>query len=492
MLMTRCPHCGTAFRVKPEQLRARGGRVRCGHCQAPFSALESLIDTPPAAPEISTASETAAPPLAATGAPDTAPERPQATPAEPAPEPPPRPVPLAVNSVLAKHRTSSWHGTATHELSPPMPELDPSAPPRPAYELDFDLDSDELPLSPSPATPAPTVPPEREDAARPVGADEKTTLTFDWRAGSDIPGGLGGPAEAHEAEVDLDTPDWHDSPLGAPANARVTEVALEPEESAPLASDEEPVFVTAFASPAGITHAPDWTTITSPRPDAVPGEDRFSPLPEPSFTSSEAFVSDMTEAPGEPELIEHETDEQELDEHELRGDFTHNFEWEKSRANRPAAWPWAIAVLLLLVAAIAQALLWGRHDIAREFPGTRPLFAAACEQLGCTMPWPRISKLISIDASDGHPRPGKEAQFELSATLHNRAGFSQAYPYIEVTLTDVFNRALVRRAIPPEDWLPPSLKSSQAFAPGTDVAFTIYLDAGGQAATGFNLYIFYP
>ena len=46
MMLTRCPNaeCHTAFRVTPEQLKARGGKVRCGQCQQVFNALEHLID----------------------------------------------------------------------------------------------------------------------------------------------------------------------------------------------------------------------------------------------------------------------------------------------------------------------------------------------------------------------------------------------------------------------------------------------------------------
>ncbi len=42
-LMTRCPHCQTVFRITPEQLRAHGGRVRCGRCLQIFSGLETLV-----------------------------------------------------------------------------------------------------------------------------------------------------------------------------------------------------------------------------------------------------------------------------------------------------------------------------------------------------------------------------------------------------------------------------------------------------------------
>lgn len=61
MMLTRCPTCGTAFRVTPEQLKARAGKVRCGHCNGVFNALETLEDTPPAVhEETATPSETPA------------------------------------------------------------------------------------------------------------------------------------------------------------------------------------------------------------------------------------------------------------------------------------------------------------------------------------------------------------------------------------------------------------------------------------------------
>ncbi len=48
-LATRCPTCGTAFRVQPAQLAQRGGRVRCGKCATVFDGVAAL-DEPEAAP----------------------------------------------------------------------------------------------------------------------------------------------------------------------------------------------------------------------------------------------------------------------------------------------------------------------------------------------------------------------------------------------------------------------------------------------------------
>ncbi len=43
-LTTRCPNCGTAFRVQPTQLSARGGKVRCGRCTNVFDGVAALVE----------------------------------------------------------------------------------------------------------------------------------------------------------------------------------------------------------------------------------------------------------------------------------------------------------------------------------------------------------------------------------------------------------------------------------------------------------------
>ena len=40
--VTRCPSCGTRFKVVADQLRISQGWVRCGRCQSVFDASEDL------------------------------------------------------------------------------------------------------------------------------------------------------------------------------------------------------------------------------------------------------------------------------------------------------------------------------------------------------------------------------------------------------------------------------------------------------------------
>lgn len=45
--ITQCPECSTCFKISQDQLEARHGLVRCGHCQAVFNAAAHLRDYEP-------------------------------------------------------------------------------------------------------------------------------------------------------------------------------------------------------------------------------------------------------------------------------------------------------------------------------------------------------------------------------------------------------------------------------------------------------------
>src|SRR2546421_5275056 len=68
-LATRCPNCQVLFRVVADQLKLRGGLVRCGACRHVFDAIGSLTyieDSAAGAPETPAARKAAPPTLHAT------------------------------------------------------------------------------------------------------------------------------------------------------------------------------------------------------------------------------------------------------------------------------------------------------------------------------------------------------------------------------------------------------------------------------------------
>lgn len=89
-LITRCPACGTMFKVVPDQLRISEGWVRCGHCAEIFDATASLHEPEPEAGASSLPAASPAP-AEQPGAIEAA-----ASPPPPAPTPTPSPIPIPV------------------------------------------------------------------------------------------------------------------------------------------------------------------------------------------------------------------------------------------------------------------------------------------------------------------------------------------------------------------------------------------------------------
>jgi predicted Zn finger-like uncharacterized protein len=109
-LTTRCPQCGTSFKVVPDQLRVRNGLVRCGACSIVFDGRACLLPEPgapvaPAAPASaplpSAAAAIAAPVLGTPARPAPASAVPSSVPPRPAPVSAPASSPLAEPRMIA-------------------------------------------------------------------------------------------------------------------------------------------------------------------------------------------------------------------------------------------------------------------------------------------------------------------------------------------------------------------------------------------------------
>jgi predicted Zn finger-like uncharacterized protein len=161
---------------------------------------------------------------------------------------------------------------------------------------------------------------------------------------------------------------------------------------------------------------------------------------------------------------------------------------------KPAAthvgWPWTVAATLVFVVLIAQLMLAFRVDLAVKYPQVRPILDMLCEHAGCRVELPSDPDMVSIEASDLHP--AKKGGLELTATLRNRAPHAQAWPQLELTLTDGADKPIVRKVIAPEQYLPATQSADDGFAANGEQAVQLLLDAGTLPAAGYRLYLFYP
>ncbi len=324
-MKTRCPGCQTTFRVTPDQLKARAGKVRCGQCQSVFNALDSLLED----------SESATAPAAST------------TPVAPAAQEAPAPW-VMKDQPLAPADGYSESDAEAHSV------VDSTLPPPDALE-DWPPATDQAP------------------------SDEDT------RAASE--------ADTQE--------------LGKAAGLIL-----------PRATNE------------------------------IPGYSKWNEGP-------------MSEAATLP-------------------------------VEKAARWPFVVAAVLLMLALAGQIAFRFRSEIAVTTPALRPVLEALSHAFDADIPLPRHVELVSIEASDLQSDPARGNLLVLNATLRNRAGYGQAFPSLELSLTDTQDVAIVRRVFMPADYLAAGVPADQPFEAKSDVAVRLWMEVLDISAAGYRLYVFYP
>lgn len=529
MMLTRCPACQTVFRLRAEQLRARRGEVRCGHCFHPFNALEHLVESREASAVAATqaSAEAASPAIgdaagtelthaafeSETGAKtQLTPTPPIALSPEPeqqAPSTEPQSDTTAETQIAAAATDldffditpalSSAGADSTAELTPPAPAAPPAAAAAsadttspPLFDnLDFDLPEE---LGREPDTEARSKPgssfvPRQQEPA----LDE-----IDFSSFFDIP--TPPPAETHTEPLrpkvelpafpvlDRTTEDPPATPITVTGN-RQDPFGLRPppaDGTAAPADARLPGVIRADRKPAA--PVPDHVEEhLAPAPTVeVPAALRDAPRAEPSaglrHTDNEV-ETDPPEppAPSLPPLTATAPDVQHLDRIYGKADV-------RSNAQRTL---WGLAVGLLAGCLLAQGAYLFRTDLTRALPGLRPLLLAACNALACEVPLPREADKIAIIASDLQSEPGRPGRFILHATVRNQADFPQEWPHLELTLTDGGDTPVARRVLSPQEWIAADRLSS-AFSARGDIALRQPLSVTDLNPTGYRVYVFYP
>ncbi len=174
--------------------------------------------------------------------------------------------------------------------------------------------------------------------------------------------------------------------------------------------------------------------------------------------------------------------------------FSRGFAEETSQpaASRNFSTPFTVAALLLTLTLAGQLIFYHRTAITITIPALRPALALLSNALGSEIPLPRNADMISIEASDLQTEPGRSKLLVLQTTLHNGAAYEQAYPALELALTDTNDKAIIRRVLLPDEYLPPAALEAQSFAPNANVEVRLWLEAKDISAAGYRLYVFYP
>ncbi len=475
-LATQCPHCGTMFRVAADQLKLRGGIVRCGACTEIFDGNAALVDLASAAPRPSPRRRRASDAdTALTPAPAAAPQ-PEA-PAAPAPEADEDPI-----YTLEFDRAFSPYGilpkaSSGDEVNEAAPVADAASEPAAAQSPADELQPEPVaePAPEASAEPGPEVIPDAtaDAAPEPVRAPEPASMA---QASADAPVALAAELQVDEELVAAPAPDQADYPEqpasaspSAPVSPPAPALAAAPAPAA--AKTTVPPLLLRESGPATVTmQAPPSAPPVAPRtPRTRAAEARAARKSKLTPTRIEPPKLRVPE-PDEPEFVR-------------RGR-------QRERSGKAMRIAMLLGSVLLLLVLATQVVMHFRTPLAARYPGLKPTLVSLCGVLGCRVELPaRIDQLV-IDTGELTTLGGNAYTF--STQLRNQGDSIQAWPSIELTLSDADDKPLVRRVFGPRDYLPAGPLLGLGFAAHAEQPVKLHFRVAEPAPSGYHIAVFYP
>lgn len=154
-------------------------------------------------------------------------------------------------------------------------------------------------------------------------------------------------------------------------------------------------------------------------------------------------------------------------------------------------WQWLFFIFILVVIAISQLLYYLRNEIVIYYPNFKPYLVQACDQLRCKIELPKKIEFIVIDDSDIQEDAEHTGLIRLSSSLVNQASFSQAYPNLELTLTDTQDQPKLRRIFKPNEYLPTHIDITKGLAAGEEIKIKLAMNTQGEIVAGYRVFVTY-
>lgn len=147
---------------------------------------------------------------------------------------------------------------------------------------------------------------------------------------------------------------------------------------------------------------------------------------------------------------------------------------------------WALLVGLVGLLAL-QIVIADRAQLAAD-ARWRPLVSAACAVARCTLPAWREPGALTLLNREVRPLPGVPGVLQIQASFRNEARWAQAWPWLQLSLSDADGRVIGTRVLAPQEYLgqPPAAQDTLAPGQAVQVAFRVREPAASTAAFSFD------
>lgn len=119
---------------------------------------------------------------------------------------------------------------------------------------------------------------------------------------------------------------------------------------------------------------------------------------------------------------------------------------------RRGNWIWHVGSVALLVLAIGQAGFAYRQELFQD-ARVRPWLDSICARIDCRLPPRRDVDQLALVSRDVRPHPSVPGALMISATVLNKAAFTQPYPTVEIVMSDLEDRKIAMRRFQPQDYV---------------------------------------
>lgn len=160
--------------------------------------------------------------------------------------------------------------------------------------------------------------------------------------------------------------------------------------------------------------------------------------------------------------------------------------------NKPKRNIWlTLAALLLFILALMQSIYFLRSTIAVNYPQFKPYLAQACIYLNCKINLPQHVNLLTIDDSDMQENDDYLDVINFSSLLINNAPHAQAYPNIELTLTDIDDKPVLRKLVRPQEYLNSDFNTANGLSAGEEVRINLAINVQNLSVAGYRVLLTY-
>lgn len=169
----------------------------------------------------------------------------------------------------------------------------------------------------------------------------------------------------------------------------------------------------------------------------------------------------------------------------LKRPSTPAFARSARRGPRVRSWPWVVGSCVLLLSLLAE-LGYAERAQLLDDALVRPWLDRACGVFNCRLPLRHATAQLELLSRDIRPHPSVKNALIISATLRNDADFAQAFPAVEITLSDLDENRIAMRRFQPQEYLGDSRSLSAGMAPGATAALVFEVADPGKNAVAFE------